>query len=89
MWHYLIININVFMTDEMPRAKGDEREPVPGYALVDMTLILKNFYKTFEVRASAYNLFDKEYADPSAVGAVPGDYPRAGATYMLEVRYKI
>ncbi|VAX21872.1 Outer membrane vitamin B12 receptor BtuB, partial [hydrothermal vent metagenome] len=85
----LNVNMNVFMTGDLPRANGDNRKPVPGYALVDLTLILKNFYKTFEVRASAHNLFDKEYFDPSPANTVPGDYPREGVNYMLEVRYKL
>ncbi len=81
---YFNINTNLFVSGERPRAKGDIRDPLDAYALVDLTLIAKNFYKNLEVRGMIKNLFDKDYEDP-AIASVPGDLPREGISVLFDV----
>ncbi|MBI5749624.1 MAG: TonB-dependent receptor [Nitrospinae bacterium] len=86
---YLNANTNLFLIDSRERASGDTRSSLPSYALLDFTLIGKNFYKTAEIRASVYNLLDKKYADPAPKGkGVTNDFPRAGMEFMLEASYR-
>lgn len=85
---YLNANSNIFISVERPRAEGDTRNAVPAYALVDLTLIAKDFYRNIEVRGSVHNLLDKRYADPAPTGTIQDDFPREGISFMLEALYK-
>jgi len=86
---YLNANTNLFLSDNRERASGDTRSSLPSYALLDFTLIGKNFYKTAEIRASVYNLLDKKYADPATKSkGVANDFPRAGIEFIVEASYK-
>ncbi len=80
-------NLNVFWSGERPRAAGDPRDALAPYTLVDATLIAKNFYKGLELRLSGHNILDEKYEDPSVI-AVPGDFPRDGASVMAEATYR-
>ena len=93
------INTNIFMTGEKRRAANDLRSPLPGYTIVDMALIAKEFHENLEIRTAIHNLLDKNYADPAhlyetAPGSgiflptIPNDYPREGISFMLEAQYK-
>jgi iron complex outermembrane receptor protein len=84
---YFNLNANVFMRGESPRAEGDSREEFPDYALLDTTLIIKEFFSNFELRCSIYNLLDEDYDDPSPLGWVPSDYPQPGRHYLVSVVY--
>jgi len=66
-----------------PRVPQDPRPAVPGYAIVNLNVRVKRIYKTLEANLSFQNLFDKAYFDPSLLGGVPGDYPRAGRRVLL------
>lgn len=85
---YLNANSNIFIVGERPRTEGDTRNALPAYALVDLTLIAKNFYHTLELRSSVHNLLDKRYADPAPTGTIQDDFPREGLSFMLEALYK-
>ncbi|MBI3582972.1 MAG: TonB-dependent receptor [Nitrospinae bacterium] len=86
---YLNANANLFLSESRERASGDTRSSLPSYALLDLTLTGKNFYKTAEVRAAIRNLFDKKYADPAPKGkGVTNDFPRAGIEFMIEASYR-
>ncbi len=87
LYKHLNINANLFLSDERPRAEGDGRGPLPGYGLVDLTVILENIYHGFELRGSVYNLFDKDYSDPAPANTVENDLPREGRSYFAELRY--
>jgi iron complex outermembrane receptor protein len=84
---YLNVNANLFIIGKKPRVPGDPRKDAPGYALLDLTLIAKEFYKGLEIRGSVHNLLDKEYADPLPP-VVPGDLPREGRHLMVEALYR-
>ncbi len=86
---YLDVNLNLFATRSRPRADGDTRGPVPGHKLVDMTVIGKSFVPGLELRASIFNLLDEDYVDPSSLGGVINDHPRAGRSFMLDITYRI
>ncbi len=83
---YLNVNTHVFYSGKRPRAEGDSRDDLPEYTLVDLSLILKEFLGTMEIKASVYNLFDEEYVDP-ALPTLPNDEPQPGINYMVEVSY--
>ncbi|MBI4745917.1 MAG: TonB-dependent receptor [Deltaproteobacteria bacterium] len=76
LFMYLYANANVFVSGERTRAAGDTRDPLPAYALVDLTLIAKDFYKGLELRGMVHNLLDKQYSDPAPAGTLTNDFPR-------------
>ena len=87
---YIISHIDVLWTGERSRPAGDTRNPVADYTTVDLTLTLKNFYRTLEIQAAIHNLLDEDYEDPDLSGAsqfIPDDYPRAGTSVMLSIMY--
>ena len=71
-----------------PRAAADPRRDVPAYALMNVTLIAKNFWRTLELSGTISNLFDVNYVDPVGLNAVPGDYPRPGRSVFVKATYK-
>lgn len=85
---YLNVNTNLLLSGKRPRATGDTRSQAPAFALVDLTLIAKEFSKNLEIRGAVHNLLDKEYADPAPAGTVSNDFPREGIHFMLEATYK-
>ena len=87
-WKYLNTNISVSWTGKRYRDDRDTRDDLPDEALVDLTLIAKNFYRTLEIRGSVYNLFDEYYLDPNPFpGQVPNDYPTNKRMFLVEARY--
>ena len=87
-WKYLNANMHTFISGRRPRKNGDTRSDIASYALVNLTLIGKNFMNNLEIRGSALDLFDKSYEDPSPPNSVPTDYPQQGRSFMVELRYK-
>lgn len=71
-----------------PRAAGDLREDVPGYAIFGVTARAKSLWRTLEVALSLDNLFGKDYEDPSFRDGVPGDYPRPGTRMLVHASFK-
>ncbi len=87
LWKYVNANMNTFVSGPRPRESGDTRGNMPSYTLTNLTLIGKNFIDNFEIRGSVFNLFDKNYDDPSPKSTVPTDYPQQGRSFMIEFRY--
>jgi iron complex outermembrane receptor protein len=87
-WKYANANLHTFVSGPRPREDGDTRRNLPSYALVDLTLIGKNFVDNFEIRGSVHNLFDKSYKDPAKVDTVPTDFPQQGRSFIVELRYE-
>ena len=73
---------------ERPRAVGDLRPKTAGYGLFGVTIRGLKLYRTLSLALSAQNLFDKDYADPTIPGGVPGDYPRAGRRVLISATYE-
>jgi len=85
---YANANLTTLFSGPRPREDGDTRRDIPAQALVNMTLIGKNFVDNFEVRGSVFNLFDKRYYDPSPQDTVPTDYPQQGRSFIIELRFE-
>ncbi len=88
---YFIWYTHLFFKGKTPRAEGDSRDEVPGYELVNTTLTVRKFSEKLdglELKASVYNLFDKDYVDPAPPDTLPGDYPQPGRSFVFEMRYE-
>ncbi len=87
---YLNLNSNLLVVGRRSRSATDTRTALGGYEVLDLTLIIKNFYKTTQVRAHINNLFDETYADPSPATAPfqLSDFPRQGINFMFDVSMK-
>jgi iron complex outermembrane receptor protein len=87
---YLNFYTSCHFEDGFRRNRGDPRDDMSGYGIVDTTLIAKKFlkgYEGLEVRGSVYNLFDKDYTSPFSQ-QIPNDIPRPGRSFLVGVRYK-
>jgi iron complex outermembrane receptor protein len=87
----LASHVDVLWTGPRPRPSGDTRDDVASYTTVDLTLTLRNIYKTLEIQAAIHNLFNEQYEDPDLSGAsrfIPNDFPREGISALLRVSYK-
>jgi outer membrane receptor protein involved in Fe transport len=71
-----------------PRAVGDARSAVPGYALLDFALRVPDVYRGVLLSLSGRNLLNKSYFYPAPDGGVPGDYPAPGRTLFLSASYQ-
>ena len=83
---YINADLHTFVSGRRPREIGGTRDDLPSYAVVDCTLIGKNFMDNFEIRGSVQNLFDKDYADPS--GLVPSNNPQPERSFRVELRFQ-
>jgi iron complex outermembrane receptor protein len=71
-----------------PRAPGDARPPVGGYALVDLAARGRRFWRTVEVVLVVQNVFNTYYVDPSPLGGLAVDYPRPGRSVRLLASFR-
>ncbi|MBI4664381.1 MAG: TonB-dependent receptor [Verrucomicrobia bacterium] len=58
-----------------------------GFGLVNVTLFSRNLVKGFELAASAYNLFDRAYADPATFFHLQDLIERDGRTFRVKLTY--
>lgn len=89
-WKYINTNLSTFVSGRRSRDRTDERETrddLPAYALLNLSIIGKEFFKTMEVQGTVFNLLDKDYSDPGSV-SIPDDLPRPGRTYFVGLSYK-
>ncbi len=84
---YLNANLHAFISGSRIREEADTRDDSPGYALLNLTLIAKNFFKDMKITASLNNLLDKNYNDPTPINTIPTDLPRPGRTFFVELGY--
>jgi outer membrane receptor protein involved in Fe transport len=80
-------NIHLLNVGDSARATGDSRQDADGYTLVNASFIVLDFFKTMELRASLYNIFDETYAYPAPTLTLANDYPAPGRSVFLELRY--
>ncbi len=76
--------------DGFERASDDPRDDISGFAIVNATLIARDFFpgrEDVEFRASVYNLFDKEYKYPYSAGSLPQDLLMEGINGYAEFRF--
>lgn len=73
--------LNLLMKSRASRAPGDLRPDVPGYVLMNMTLLSRKLiWDGVDLSFSIYNLLDKQYYDP-APQPMPIDYQQAGRSF--------
>ena len=72
---------------DRPRASSDGRAEIGDYTLVDLSLRHQSD-SAWEYAAKIGNLFDADAREPSN-GTIPDDYPLAGRSIYLEVRYHL
>ena len=87
-WKYANANLNTLFIGPRPREFGDTRHDLSSYALVNLTLIGKNFIDHLEIKGSIFNLFDKSYKDSAPRNTVPTDYPQPGRSFIVELQYQ-
>ena len=88
---YLNLYTSCHFEDGFRRQEGDKRDNMSGYAIFNTTLIAQKFlkgYEGLELRASVYNLFDKDYTSPAGNQELPQDTPRPGRNFLVEAKYK-
>ena len=87
---YLNLNAYLLYRGDWTRWEGDTRDDPGDYAIVNATLIARNFLKELkglEVRAAVKNLLNKDYISPTGPGELPDDLPMPGINFFLELRY--
>jgi len=87
-WKYANANLNTLFIGPRPREFDDTRHDLSSYALVNLTLIGKNFINNLEIKGSIFNLFDKSYKDSAPQDTVPTDYPQPGRSFIVELQYQ-
>lgn len=75
---------------ERKRATGDNRNQIPDYTTVDLTVHSSSSKSKWDLSASVRNLFDATVLEPSlAPGtAIPNDLPMAPRSFYLQAVYK-
>ncbi|HKQ62835.1 MAG TPA: TonB-dependent receptor [Candidatus Polarisedimenticolaceae bacterium] len=58
-----------------------------GYAVTNLTLLSRPWLEGLQLSLSAYNLFDRRYADPAAEEHVQSTIQQDGRSYRLAARY--
>ena len=81
-WKYVNTNLSAFVSAPRSREANDTRNDLPAYALLNLSVIGKNFFKTMEVQGTVFNLLDKDYSDPGPT-SIPEDLPRPGRTFFI------
>ncbi len=86
-WKYINTNMSAFVSGRRSREEDDTRDDLPAYALLNLSVIGKEFFRTMEVYGTVYNLLDKDYSDPGPT-SIPEDLPRPGRTFFVGLSYQ-
>ncbi|MBM4064269.1 MAG: TonB-dependent receptor [Planctomycetes bacterium] len=86
-WKYINTNLSTFVSGRRSREDDDTRSNLPSYALLNLSVTGKDFFKTMEVQGTVYNLLDKDYSDPGPT-SIPNDLPRPGRTFFVGLSYQ-
>ena len=84
---YINTNLSTFVSGTRSREEDDDRDVLPAYALLNLSIIAKEFFKTMEVQGTVFNLLDKDYSDPGPA-SVPDDFPRPERTFFVGLSYQ-
>jgi outer membrane receptor for ferrienterochelin and colicins len=77
--------LTLYSQDASPRAFADRRPDLPGYGLLNLNLLYR-VSPAVRLGLAVYNLLDADYAMPSPLGTVLGDFPGAGRSFRAELR---
>ncbi|MBF0103202.1 MAG: TonB-dependent receptor [Desulfobacterales bacterium] len=72
----------------MKRQKEDNRPNIPNYEEINTSLMVKNLIKALEIKASVYNILNKNLVLPADKGNLPNDLPQSGRSAIVEVAYE-
>ena len=86
-WKYINTNLSTFVSGRRSREEDDTRSDLPAYALLNLSVIGKELFKTMKVQGTVYNLLDKDYSDPGPT-SIPDDLPRPGRTFFVGLSYQ-
>jgi len=86
-WKYINTNLNTFISGSRSREADDTRDDLPSYALLNLSVIGKEFFKTMEIQGTVFNLLDKDYSDPGPT-SISEDLPRPGRTFWVGLSYQ-
>ncbi len=86
-WKYVNTHLSTFVSGTRSREDDDGRGNLPAYALLNLSVIGKDFFNTMEIQGSVLNLLDKDYNDPAPT-SIPGDFPRPGRTFWVGLKYQ-
>ena len=86
-WKYINTNLSTFVSGSRSRESTDTRRDLPGYALLNLSIIGKEFCKTMEVQGTIFNILDKQYSDPGPT-AITNDLPRPGRTFFVGLSFQ-
>ena len=87
MGQYVRLTPTLLIRGSRPRTDADPRDDSAAYALVNVSLLIRNLFRTLEISGTVHNLFDTEYEDPARNDTIPGDYPQAGRSVLIKVSY--
>jgi outer membrane receptor protein involved in Fe transport len=82
------VSPSVIVRGKRRRSFEDVREPMAGYALVNVAVRRTALSKKLEVRAVLNNVLDNAYEHPAPYYGVPGDYPRPGRNFFIDAKYR-
>lgn len=87
-WKYINTNLSAFFSGKRSRDDDplEDRDDLSSFALLNLSVIAKEFFKTMEVQGTVFNLLDKDYSDPAPL-SVPDDLPRPGRTFFVGLSY--
>lgn len=85
---YIHGNIHALYVSSRPRATNDNRSDLNAYTTINATIISKKFYKSTELRASCYNIFNESYSYPAPPNTIERDYPSPTRSYYFEIQHK-
>lgn len=85
---YLSVTPVLHVRGERRRLRLDPRDPVPGYAVLNVNTRLINVFETLEISVALRNALDQTYVDPAPLVTMPDDYPRPGRHVFVKASYK-
>lgn len=84
---YLSLNLNLYWQEKTPRSSSDKRKAIPGYTVVNATLLASGFFRKMDIEFSIYNLFDRNYSYPAPAGSIDDDYSAPGLSFLFGAKY--
>lgn len=79
-----------FETQYVSKRNNVNGDTAPGYALVNLNFLGRNWVKGLELSAGVFNVFDKEYGDPTSNDYDPAvlSVPQEGRSYRIKLSYR-
>ena len=91
LWRF---TTQVLWVGSQKRVAGDDRDAVPSYTKVDMTIERTRLTRTIDLKFMIKNLFDEDIREPSpgpsagfTSAFIPNDFPMAGRSVTMEASW--